>query len=76
MFKFRGGNILVKTAGLRINLNLDGAPTTVEQETTSSNVRIRDVGTKGEELRLQSQEDQELSVDPGPSQLILKMTSE
>jgi hypothetical protein len=76
MFKFRGGNILVNDAGLRINLNLDGAPTTVEQETTSSNVRIRDVGTKGEELRFQSQEDQELSVDPGPSQLILKMTSE
>ena len=33
-------------------------------------------GGKGEELRLQSQEDQELSAGAGASQLILKMTSE
>jgi hypothetical protein len=33
-------------------------------------------GGKGEELRLQSQEDQELSEGAGASQLILKMTSE
>ncbi len=36
----------------------------------------RRVVGKGEELRLQSQEDQELSVAAGSSQLILKMTSE
>jgi hypothetical protein len=33
-------------------------------------------GGKGEEPRLQSQEDQELSVSAGPIQLNLKMTSE
>jgi len=33
-------------------------------------------GGKGEELRLQSQECQELSAGAGASQLILKMTSE
>ena len=35
-----------------------------------------DAGGKGEMLRLQSQEDQELSAAAGASQLILKMTSE
>ncbi len=33
-------------------------------------------GGKDEELRLQSQEDQELSTGFGPNQLILKMTSD
>jgi hypothetical protein len=37
---------------------------------------MSDTGGKGEELRLQSQEGQELSAPAGPSQLILKMTSE
>ncbi len=36
----------------------------------------RHAGGKGEELRLQSQEDQELGVAAGTNQLILKMTSE
>ena len=35
-----------------------------------------DAGGKGEKLRLQSQEGQELSAAAGASQLILKMTSE
>ncbi len=38
--------------------------------------RIRDKLRKEEELRLQSQEDQEWIEAPGPRQLILKMTSE
>ncbi len=42
----------------------------------SSRGRMSDTGGKGEELRLQSQEGQELSAPAGPSQLILKMTSE
>jgi hypothetical protein len=37
---------------------------------------MQDAGGKEEELRLQSQEDQELSTGAGPSKLILKMTSE
>jgi hypothetical protein len=39
-------------------------------------VRIPYTGGKGEELRLQSQEIQELSAAADPSQLILKMSSE
>ena len=42
----------------------------------SSHVRIHDVDGKGEELRLQSQEDQELRTVGGPRQLILKVVSE
>jgi hypothetical protein len=39
-------------------------------------LNARRAGGKGEELRLQSQEDQELSAAAGANQLILKITSE
>ncbi len=52
-------------------------PTTVPRETNFIQQKnARRAGGKGEELRLQSQEGQELSADAGVSQLILKMTSE
>ncbi len=52
-------------------------PTPVPRETNfiqRKNARRAD--GKGEELRLQSQEDQELSTDVGASQIILKMNSD
>jgi hypothetical protein len=52
-------------------------PTPVTQETNFiQRKNVRRAGGKGEELWLQSQEDQELSAAAGASQLILKMTSE
>ncbi len=51
-----------------------GSPSSEKQISSSKNARL--AGGKGEELRLQSQEDQELSAAAGASQLILKMTSE
>jgi hypothetical protein len=51
-----------------------GSPSSEKQISSSKNARL--AGGKGEELRFQSQEDQELSAGAGASQLILKMTSE
>jgi hypothetical protein len=52
-------------------------PTTVPRETNFiQSQNVRRAGGKGEELRFQSQEDQELSTSAGESKLILKMTSE
>jgi hypothetical protein len=56
----------------RVNLS-----ETVPEETNFiQRKNVRRAGGKGEELRLQSQEGQELIADAGPNQLILKMTSD
>jgi hypothetical protein len=51
-------------------------PATVRTRNKFQSQRMWDTIGKGEKFRIQSQERQELSATPGPSQLILKMTSD